>query len=53
MGEKYIVKIFTDQGEIEVPVEGKPNIDSDGYLRFGRDNYVFNHGSWSWFKKDK
>ena len=47
--EKYIVKIYDEEKDIEV--EGKPNIDSDGYLRFGRDNFVFNRGTWAWFKR--
>ena len=49
--DKYIVNIFKADKEVEITVEGKPNIDGDGYLRFGRDNYVFNRGSWSYFKK--
>ena len=49
--ERYIVNAFKADSEIEIEVEGKPSIDGDGYLRFGRDNFVFNRGSWSYFKK--
>lgn len=51
MVEKYVVIAYKEDKEIEITVDGKPNIDQDGYLRFGRDNYVFNRGSWSYFRK--
>ena len=49
--EKYIVICHSKDGDIEIEVEGKQYIDGDGYLRFGRDNFVFARGSWSYFKK--
>lgn len=50
--EKYVVTILEHGTEKKLKVEGKPQIDFDGYLKFGRDDYVFNHGAWLWFKKD-
>ena len=50
--EKYIVIRHHYDHETETKVKGKPQIDADGYLRFGRDDFVFNRNTWIWFKKD-
>lgn len=49
--DKYIVYCYLNGRDAKIEVEGKHNIDGDGYLRFGRDNFVFARGSWSYFKK--
>ena len=52
--EKYVVYLTGEKEESKtVYVEGRANIDGDGYLRFGRDEFVFARGSWSYFKKVK
>jgi hypothetical protein len=48
---KYIVNTYKEDKEVEIEVSGLPNIDGNGYLRFGTDRFVFNRGSWSYFKK--
>ena len=48
--EKYVVVIFAENKE-EIEVTGKPIIDTDGYLRFGRDNFVFQRGQWTYYYK--
>jgi len=49
---KYIVIAWSNkEEEIKIEVEGTPMIDSDGYLSFGKDNFVFNIGSWSYYYK--
>jgi len=48
---KYLVTVYKEEKKVEIEVTGLPNIDGDGYLRFGRDKFVFNRGSWSYFKK--
>ena len=50
--EKYVVYCHLNGADNKkIEVEGKPNIDSNGYLRFGRENFVFSRGSWSYYKK--
>jgi len=52
MDEKYVVFLFTCNGGIEeIEVVGMPGLYEDGVLSFGRNNFVFNRGSWSYFKK--
>ena len=51
MDEKYVVFLFTHDGIEQVEVVGRPQIDADGILKFGEDSFVFNHGSWNYFKR--
>ena len=52
MAQKYVVFLFTHDGIEEIEVIGKQQIDNEsGCLSFARDNFVFNRGSWNYFKK--
>ncbi len=54
--EKYIVYLYTSDSAItkgldEIKVEGEPKTDGEGDLIFGNRNFVFNRGSWKYYKK--